>query len=161
MKIIFWISIFCFVVDFVSKQMVVHFLQVGESFSVIGDFLAFSSVRNTGIAFSLLEGNLVFIILMTLVIIGLIFYIMKEGVSKKKEQFGYGMILGGAFGNLFDRIVYGYVVDFFDFCFGSYHFAIFNVADMWIVMGTLLLLWSYFMESRGKHGNHSEANGAY
>ena len=67
-------------------------------------------------------------------------------MTRKIEIIGYSLLLGGAIGNLIDRIVYGYVIDFLDFYIFKYDFPIFNVADIGIVVGIILLLVSMILE---------------
>ena len=79
----------------------------------------------------------------------MLYYIAKNKVSNIWEILGYGLFLGGAFGNIVNRIINGYVTDFLDFRFGNYYFPIFNVADIGIVIGVFLLLIDTFR--RGKN----------
>ena len=153
MKKVFWISILVFFIDLVTKQLVVHFLDEGQSILLIPKFFSFTYAKNTGVAFSLLEGNITFIILMTVVIIGVIVSCLKEVTKRWMDIVGYGLVLGGAFGNLFDRVVYGYVIDFLDFSILGYQFPIFNLADSGIVIGVILLCVVGVLESRGKNEN--------
>lgn len=153
MKKVFWISILVFLIDIITKQIVVHFLKEGQSILLIPNFFSFTYAKNTGVAFSLLEGNIPFIIIMTVVVIGVIVSCLKEVKKRWMDIVGYGLILGGAFGNLFDRIVYGYVIDFLDFDIFGYHFPIFNLADSGIVIGVILLCVASILESRGKNEN--------
>ena len=88
----------------------------------------------------MLKGSRVLIIIITLIIIGFI----NKYISNKKltniEQISTGLILGGAIGNLIDRIIYGYVIDFLDFKIGSFNYPIFNIADISIVIGVIIVL---------------------
>lgn len=156
MKKIYWLSIITFLLDFITKQIVVHFLTEGQSITMIKNFFHFTYAQNTGVAFSMLERNLIFIIVMTLIIITIMLHYIKEATHNQKETICYGMIIGGALGNLIDRICYGYVIDFLDFRIFGYHFPIFNLADCMIVIGVaLLIIISIIEESRGKNDNTS------
>ena len=90
---------------------------------------------------------------MSLVIISfIIYYICKNKPKSNFEKISYSMILGGAIGNLIDRIIYGYVVDFLDFNVFGYDYPIFNLADSFILIGVILLvIWTW----RCKDGNQS------
>ncbi len=130
--------------DMLSKLLVKHFLLLGERNFVISHFFSLTYVKNTGVAWSLFQGNTLFIIIFTVVIlIGLVYYLFHHRCSFL-EQIGYGMILGGAMGNLFDRIVYRYVIDFLDFYILGYDYPVFNLADMAIVVGVILLIIQTF-----------------
>ena len=105
-------------------------------------FLNISLIWNEGIAFGLLSFNekifynlLTFIIL---VIILIIFFMVLKSYGLKK--YSLLMILGGAFGNVYDRIFYGAVPDFIDFHVGDFHWFIFNIADVFITLGVILMI---------------------
>ena len=105
-------------------------------------FINFELVWNKGIAFGLfsLEGGLLYQIislLIFLIIIILIYFILK---SNGFEKFGFILILGGALGNLFDRIFYKAVPDFIDLHINDFHWFIFNIADIFITIGVLCLI---------------------
>ncbi len=137
-----------FGLDQITKYAIHRYLFEGESLPVIPHFFSIVSVRNTGIVFGLFQDpngwihRLVFIIL-TIAAATLILY-----YSSKKKEVGEGdfyplaLILGGAFGNLSDRILKGRVVDFLDFSFHGHHWPAFNVADSAIVIGVFILLLS-------------------
>ncbi len=146
--ILFSILLLC--LDICSKQLVVRFMDVGQSISIIPRFFSLTYVKNRGIAFSMLEGNLVFIIFLSLLIIGGIFFSIRFKKLSWSESFCYALIVGGAIGNLIDRVIYGYVIDFFDFTLFGYEMAIFNVADIFIVLGVFLLLFMEFWKGRDK-----------
>lgn len=150
MKRTILLSILLLCLDICSKQLVVHFMDVGQSISIIPRFFSLTYVKNRGIAFSMLEGNLVFIIFLSLLIIGGIFFSIRFKKLSWSESFCYALIVGGAIGNLIDRVIYGYVIDFFDFTLFGYEMAIFNVADIFIVLGVFLLLFMEFWKGRDK-----------
>ena len=139
-KIIFLVSIIVFIVDIISKILVSNFMLEDQSIKIINNFLYFTYAKNTGIAFSFLEGNMLFIISMTLIIVVLLIKYVYNKKLDVKEKISYGLVLGGAIGNLFDRIVYGYVIDFIDVYIFGYDYPIFNVADSCVVVGIILIL---------------------
>lgn len=139
MKKIFIISFIILVIDIISKRLVIGSLMKSESISIIGDFFRITYAENTGVAFSLIEGYVDFIIIMTVIVIMMIFKYIKSNNIGKFEEIGYSFILGGAIGNLLDRVIYGYVIDFLDFNIFGYDFPIFNIADSFIVIGVLIL----------------------
>lgn len=140
MKKIFIISIIVLLIDVVSKRLVINFLIENESFKIIDNFFSLTYVKNTGVAFSMIEGYVWLIIIATIIILFMLFKYIKEGISNNCELVSYGFIIGGAVGNLVDRIFYGYVVDFFDFNIFGYQAPIFNIADIFIVVGVLMLI---------------------
>ena len=139
MKKIFIISFIILVIDIISKRLVIGSLLTSESISIIDNFFRITYAENTGVAFSLIEGYVGFIIIMTVIVIMMIFKYVKNNNISKYEEIGYSFILGGAIGNLLDRVIYGYVIDFLDFNIFGYDFPIFNIADSFIVIGVLIL----------------------
>jgi signal peptidase II len=145
MKKIFIISFIVLLIDFISKRLIISSLLVDESIRVIDKFFSITYVRNTGVAFSLFDGHVDLIVIINLIIILLMFkYLSNNGINNKIEKFSYGFIFGGAVGNLIDRIIYGYVVDFLDFNLFGYSAPIFNFADTFIVIGVIM----FFVFSR-------------
>ena len=111
-----------------------------QSIEVIPNFFNITFVYNEGAAFSILEGKkILFILLGLLLIIGLVIFIRKEKLTKYKTLY-YSLLIGGVLGNMFDRIFYPGVVDFFDFKLFTYDAPIFNVADSFIVIATILII---------------------
>ncbi len=146
---VYLVAVLAFIVDFISKLVISNLLIENQSIRVINNFFYITYVKNTGVAFSMLEGNVVFIVVMTVMIM---FFLIKYINSKKFNVFEsvtYGMIIGGAVGNLFDRLIHGYVIDFFDFYIFVYDAPIFNIADIFIVVGIGLVLVSSFKEEIG------------
>ena len=145
MKKIFIISFIILLIDFISKRLIISSLLVDESIRVIDKFFSITYVRNTGVAFSLFDGHVDLIVIINLIIILLMVkYLKSNGIKSRIEIFSYGFIFGGAVGNLIDRIIYGYVVDFLDFNLFGYSAPIFNFADTFIVIGVIM----FFVFSR-------------
>ena len=140
MKKIMLISLICLILDFVSKQIVVNNMVIHQSITVIDSFFSITYAKNTGIAFSFLEGRVSFVVVMTIIFLIFIFKYISRSDLTKIESIFYGMVIGGAIGNLIDRIIYGYVIDFFDFNIFGYNYPIFNIADIMIVLGILGIL---------------------
>ena len=80
-------------------------------------------------------------------------YEIKKGTHSKLITLSISFVIGGLLGNLFDRLIYGYVIDFLDFDFFGYDFAIFNIGDSFIVIGTILLAIGYILEEKNENKN--------
>ncbi len=127
-----------FAMDRLTKVWVLDKI-VGNPVTVIKDFFYLRHLENEGAAFSILQGKTIFLILMvSIVALAMLYFLIKH--KHKFLRFSLSLILGGALGNLYDRIFSGgSVVDFLEFHFGSYVFPTFNVADIFVVVGTILL----------------------
>ena len=147
---IFLIGILFLLIDIISKQLVLYFMVENQTIQIIHHFFSLTYVKNTGVAFSMLEGNILFILLMSVIVVGVLVYFAKNRGSSQLENLCYSMILGGALGNFLDRIFYGYVIDFFDFTLFGFKMAIFNVADILIVCGVFLLIVLELLKERKK-----------
>ncbi|RKS86866.1 signal peptidase II [Orbus hercynius] len=136
------VTIAVFVIDIMSKFIIHHTFYYGESIRLFS-FFSISYRRNTGAAFSILEGQRGLLAIVAVVIsIFIIYMLYKNGRHKKFENFSLALILGGALGNLFDRIYHGYVIDFFDVNFGTWHYPTFNLADCAICVGIACFIWA-------------------
>lgn len=148
------ITLLVLILDIVSKIVVVNYLKLGESINVINKFLYLTYVRNTGAAWSILANNTYLISFISLVIIaGIIWYIVNNRSDVKIEKTAYALVLGGAIGNFVNRIIYGYVIDFIDIKIFNYNYPIFNLADIFIVAGVILLV---IYNWRNENGNKSK-----
>ena len=132
--------------DQVTKLIVRRTLPLGDSRSIIPEFLDLTHVHNTGAAFGLLNAAdfpykpAVMIGIAAVALVAIAAYATQLGFHERMARFGLALILGGAFGNLIDRAVAGYVVDFVDVYWGATHFWAFNVADSAITIGAILVL---------------------
>ena len=139
-------------IDICSKLAVSKSFYIGESISIINNFFNITYVKNTGAAWSMFSDRTYLIIIMSsIIILGLILYVYKNRSKDKLEKISYSLIIGGALGNLIDRIIYGYVIDFIDFKIFGYDYPIFNFADTFIVIGVILLIIYTWRCSNGKN----------
>lgn len=135
----FWVAaIGSITIDILSKQAIVHNLQVMQSIPLIPQVLHFTYIRNNGAAFSLFQGQewlrwLSLVVSLVLITIGIL-----RSFANIWEQLGFGLILAGAAGNGIDRLFFGSVVDFIDL--RLINFAVFNWADVSINLGIICLL---------------------
>lgn len=151
MKKIILITLITLMLDILTKQIVLNFMIEHQSIPIIKNFFSITFAKNTGVAFSFLEGKVPLIIFMTSIVIIFILKYIKTTNPNKLETICYGLILGGAIGNLLDRLIYGYVIDFLDFNLFGYPFPIFNLADTFIVIGIIILLILSIIESRNQN----------
>jgi signal peptidase II len=169
--IYFIIAFVVLVLDQTSKWFIVNRMDLYESRPVIGEFFQITSHRNTGAAFSILEGQRwFFLTITTIVVIGIIWYLRKTLRSGKKLlPWALSLLLGGAIGNFVDRALFGEVVDFLQFRFQfnwfgkaiDYTYPIFNVADSAIVIGVGLIFLDTLIEWRKeKRGEWNEFHGS-
>ena len=135
------IIIFVFVLDRFSKTSIIN-QQLNNDSLFINNYLNFDLVWNTGVSFGLLSQNANFYyhaisFVIFLVIIFLSYLIVKANFLDKVS---FSLILGGALGNIYDRINYFAVPDFIDIHFGDYHWFTFNIADIFITIGVIVLI---------------------
>ena len=141
MTLIIILSIILLIIDQISKILVVRLIDINNGIEVIKNFFYLTYTHNTGAAFSILTGQRIFLILIAIVILIILFnYIRKNKIEGKINKLAFSLIIGGSLGNLIDRIIRGYVVDFLDFKIFGYNFPVFNLADTFIVIGAFLLL---------------------
>lgn len=136
------------VLDRVSKIFFSNLLNLGESLPVVPRVLHMTLVHNTGIAFGFFKDQgMVFFIVPIIAIVLLVFnvyyYRQNNQAINRRYIIAFCLILGGALGNLFDRMVYGYVIDFIDFRI----WPVFNIADSAITIGAVVIAWQCFQLS--------------
>jgi len=134
------------VVDQLTKFIVRAAIPLYSKKSIIPNLIDVTHVQNTGAAFGLLNAadfpfkSALMIGIATLALVAISLYARQLGNDEKLSRYGLALILGGAFGNLIDRAIAGYVVDFVDVYWGEAHFWAFNVADAAITIGAILVL---------------------
>lgn len=148
------LSLLLFGMDRLSKSIVVSRLPLYESVPIIPDFFHLTHVANTGALFGLMAGlaapmrALVFITIPVLAILLILAFQFRTSEADFLAQSGLALILGGAMGNLYDRIAYGHVVDFLDFSLAGHHWPAFNLADSTICLGVFTLILDLFRRDR-------------
>jgi signal peptidase II len=134
------------VLDQLTKLAVKRVLPLHESRSIIPNLLDFTHVQNTGAAFGLLNAadfpykSAMMIVIAVVALVAISLYARQLGAHERLSRIGLALILGGALGNLTDRAVSGYVVDFVDVYWGDAHFWAFNLADAAISIGAVFVL---------------------
>ena len=140
MKKIGIISLIVIIIDRILKVLVTNNFVFNVRNKIIDGFFYITNCHNEGAAFSLFSGNVLFLIFITLIVLFLIYRTINKENVNKIGILAYGLLLGGILGNLYDRIFYGYVIDYLDFVIFKFNFAIFNLADAAIVIGAILLI---------------------
>ena len=144
----FGVALIILLLDQVSKGMAVTHIEAHQAIAVIPGLFRLVLVKNRGMAFGILSHTtsgfyyyfLLFTTIGAIVVILLFFFWIKK--NKKWLTIGLSLILGGAVGNLVDRLRLGYVIDFLDFFIKGYHWPAFNVADSAVTVGTFWLLFN-------------------
>lgn len=154
MLIWLWLSALVIVVDQITKRVVDGSMQLHQTIE-LAPFFQLTYLRNQGAAFSFLAGaggwqRWFFIGLAALASVFIYFWVRKLERTQRPEAIAWALVLGGALGNLIDRILYGYVIDFLDVYYGGWHWPAFNVADSAITLGVALLLLDSFSPERKK-----------
>ena len=148
---IFYIIAIIFILDRLSKYFILELSNSAEKFNIpITSFLNFNLVWNSGIAFGLFSFNENFYYnLITLIIIVITLVILFLAIkSNGAEKIGFSMIFGGSLGNIFDRLYYKAVVDFIDLHINNIHWFIFNIVDIFICLGVIMLIMLEFFNKK-------------
>ncbi len=141
MKRIILPIIVCVLIDRIIKIICINHLDIGESIRVINNIFSITLVTNTGAAFSILSSSTLFLTILSIIVIGIIYFFFIKGQNLSNVmQIIYGILLGGIIGNLIDRIIYGWVIDYLNFNIFGYSFPVFNFADMCIVISIIIII---------------------
>ena len=143
------IALIIIALDQITKFLVVKNMELGESLTIIDNFLYITSHRNTGAAWGILAGQMWFFYIVTIVVvIALVYYMQKMAKTHVLLGISLALMLGGAIGNFIDRVMRQEVVDFVDTIIFGYDFPIFNVADSALTVGVGLLIIFMFFEEK-------------
>ena len=137
------------VLDQFTKWLIVKNMDLYEQVTVIENFLYITSHRNRGAAWGILQGQMTFFYIVTVVVvIGIVFYMHKYAKNDRLLALSLSFMLGGAIGNFIDRLFRKEVVDFIDVKIFTYDYPIFNIADSFLVIGVILLIIATFLDER-------------
>ena len=128
------------IIDQVLKIVIDNILSINESIQVIPDIFYITKVYNTGAAWSLFEGSGILLIIIAIVAFFLLLKYQNYFMENKRNILAFALIYGGLVGNLIDRVIYGYVIDYLHIYIFGFSFPVFNLADMAIVIGFLLVI---------------------
>jgi len=135
------VCIISIIVDQIIKFIIKANMNIADTINIIPNFFRITFLKNEGAAFSMLSGNrLLFIFITILVLVLFYFFLLKNKKIDNIKQILYGLLLGGIVGNLIDRIIYGYVIDYLDFNLGEFNYPVFNLADSLIVISVICLI---------------------
>ncbi len=140
MKKFYGVTLGIILLDQIIKNVLLFLMGLGNSFTVISNFFNITLIGNTGAAFSILSSNTLFLIIISIVVLNLIYFLFIKGKKLSGyEQISYGVLVGGIIGNLIDRVVHGQVIDYLDFNIFGYNFPVFNLADIAIVISMIFI----------------------
>jgi len=154
-----WVSVIVIALDQITKSIAVDQLQLYQSAAMFSGF-SFTLMHNVGAAFSFLSDasgwqRWLFTAIAIVVSAAIIMWIKRLAQDQRMTAIALTMILGGAIGNLWDRVVLGYVIDFIDVYYGDHHWPAFNIADSAISVGAALLILDWFLTARQQHNSPS------
>ncbi len=133
--------------DLLIKYLVSSYLT---SVNIIDNFFSLTYVLNDGAAFSLFASRTYILILIALICLLFIVYELKNNLDDRVLSVGYSLVLAGLLGNFIDRLIDGYVVDYLSFRIFSFNYPVFNLADILIVLGIIIVIIKEILKERGK-----------
>lgn len=142
------IAVIVLIIDQLTKLVITGNMVLYEDIPVISGFFHITYVRNTGMAWSLLSGKQFFLSIMAAIAIGVMVYYLMYKKPDKLTIVALGLMIGGAEGNLIDRLVLNYVRDFLNFYIFGYDFPVFNIADCALCIGVGLLILASLLEDK-------------
>ncbi|NQZ26535.1 MAG: signal peptidase II [Colwellia sp.] len=157
-----WLTLLCLIIDQVSKQWVAGTFDYRETLSVL-PFFNLTYVHNPGAAFSFLADQggwqrWFFTAIAAIASIVFLVWMAKTPKQQRLLSIAFALILSGAVGNLIDRVLFGYVIDFLDFHWAGFHFAAFNIADSVIFIGAALMIFESFTNKEDNQEANKDAN---
>jgi signal peptidase II len=147
---------FALLADLATKEAVVRWLAPSSSVKIIDNYVRITHVRNVGASFGLFPGNTHVLIAASSLAVLVVIYLAFRSRGRISAMSFLGLILGGALGNLYDRVRLGEVVDFIDVGIGSNRWPVFNVADVAVTVGVILMLLEYLRRGAAGAGRADE-----
>lgn len=132
------------ILDRITKILVSNNIVLNKNIKIINKFFYITNVHNEGAAWSMFAGRRVLLILITVIALYIIYDNKKNFKKNNRNNLAFSLLLGGVYGNLFDRIVYGYVIDFLSFKIYNYNYPVFNISDISIFLGIALIIYAIY-----------------
>lgn len=154
-KKILIIATIALALDQITKIIIDMFLSLNESIKVIPNFFYLTLVHNEGAAWGLFSNTKMVIAIGTIIAMIIIYHFIYCFKENRRNRLAFGLLIGGLAGNLIDRIMFGYVRDFLDFYIIKYDYPVFNIADICIVIGVILLIIAVI---KGEDVNENNSN---
>lgn len=145
---------FILLIDQIVKYSIDKKILLGKLKTVIPNFFYVSKVYNDGAAWSMLAGSTIFLTIMGILALVFLLAYQSKFLANWRNMLAFGLVYGGLLGNLLDRIFHGYVIDYLKLNFGSYNFPIFNLADVAIVSGVILIIIA-ILKGEDRNGSSS------
>ena len=149
------IAIIALAIDQITKVATSILLEFNKPLTVIKDFFYLTLCHNEGAAWGIFSNTKVIILIGTIIALITIYHFVYCFKQNKRNTLAFGLLLGGLSGNLIDRLLFGYVRDFFDFYIFGYDYPVFNIADICIVFGVILLIIAVL---KGEDTNEDNSN---
>lgn len=147
------IAIFILLFDQISKSLIEIYFKLNESFVIVKDFFNITVAHNTGGAWSILNNHSYLFIIFSVIALIVLIRFMFQFKNNLRNNIAFACTVAGIMSNLADRLFLGYVRDFLDFKILGYDYPIFNIADIAIVVGVLLLIVAILKGEDKKYGN--------
>lgn len=145
--------LFVIIIDQWTKWLIVTKMDLHESVPIIDNFFYITSHRNEGAAWGILQGQMIFFYIITvIVVIGLVYLLHKYAHESKFMAVALSLFLAGAIGNFIDRLIRQAVVDFLDVYIFTYNYPIFNIADSALVIGAIMTIIAMYLDEKNKNG---------
>lgn len=147
---IYQITTILLMIDQAIKLLIDSKMKLFQEITIIPNFFSIHYVKNTGAAFSILQNNTLILTIISVVVVILLDQYIKKEEKKlgQRDIVSFGIIMGGIFGNLIDRIIHHGVIDYLSFQFFNYEFPVFNFADICIVIGVGLLIIDIILKEK-------------
>lgn len=153
-KKIYVTAIIIFIIDQISKVIISSYIGLNSSVRIIKNFFYLTYTNNTGASFGILKNSRVLLIVLSIIALVILLRYISTFKETKYNILGLGFLMGGIIGNLLDRVLFGYVRDFLNFYIMGYDFPVFNIADIFIVLGVFILIIS-ILKGEDSNGSNS------
>lgn len=151
MYVYYGLALIIIALDQLTKWVVVETMELGGQIKIIDNFFYLTSHRNSGAAWGILQDQMIFFYIVTIiVVIGIVYYMQAYAKEDKTLAIGLSLVLGGAIGNFIDRLFHQEVVDFLHFIIFNYNFPIFNIADSALTIGVILIIVATIIDEKKK-----------